>query len=143
MGDKVFWVALTIALAAGEAATAGLTVIWFAIGALGALAAAFLGCELWVQLVVFVAASALSLALLRPVAARHFFTQRSPTNADRVIGREAQVTEEINNVAGQGQVVIMGQTWTARSQMNVIIPAGARVKVLRIEGVKVFVEKIA
>jgi len=40
MGDKIFWVALTIALSAGEAATAGLTVIWFAIGALAGLAAA-------------------------------------------------------------------------------------------------------
>lgn len=142
MGGKVFWLALTIALAAGEAATAGLTVIWFAIGALGGLAAAFLGCELWVQLVAFVVLSGLSLALLRPVAAKHFSIQRSPTNADRVIGREAQVTQEINNTAGQGQVVIMGQTWTARSQLGVVIPAGVTVKVLRIEGVKVFVEAI-
>lgn len=140
MGDKIFWVVLTIALAAGEAATAGLTVIWFAVGALAGLAAAFLDFELWVQLVAFVVLSGLSLALLRPVAARRFFIQRSPTNADRVIGREAQVTQEINNVAGEGQVLVMGQTWTARSQLGVVIPAGTKVKVLRIEGVKVFVE---
>ena len=142
MGDKIFWVALTIALSAGEAATAGLTVIWFAIGALAGLAAAFLGFEIWVQLVVFVAVSGLSLALLRPVTAKHFFTPRSPTNADRVIGKEAQVTQEINNEAGQGQVLILGQTWTARSQLGVVIPAGVMVRVLRIEGVKVFVEAV-
>ena len=117
MGDKIFWVALTIALSAGEAATAGLTVIWFAV-------------------------SGLSLALLRPVTAKHFFTPRSPTNADRVIGKEAQVTQEINNEAGQGQVLVLGQTWTARSQLGVVIPAGVMVRVLRIEGVKVFVEAV-
>ena len=42
MGDKIFWVALTIALSAGEAATAGLTVLWIAIWAPASLGAAIL-----------------------------------------------------------------------------------------------------
>ena len=142
MGETVFWVALTIAMAVGEATTAGLTCIWFALGAVGGLLVALLGGALWVQLIVFVVISALALALVRPMAAKHFFAKRAPTNADRVIGREAQVTQEINNASASGQVVVLGQVWSARSQHGVVIPAGTQVKVLRIEGVKVFVEAI-
>ena len=125
MGFKVFWLAAVIALCAGEAATVGLVCIWFAAGALGAFLAACVGAPLWTQ---------------RPVTAKHFFTRRSPTNADRVIGQTATVTETVDNEAGTGQVNVLGQVWTARSQLDVVIPAGAQVKVHRIEGVKVFVE---
>ena len=85
--------------------------------------------------------SGLSLALLRPLAKRFLTPGYSATNADRVIGQEAVVTLEINNLLGQGQVKIAGQSWTARSQDEEIISAGETVKVLRIEGVKVFVAR--
>ena len=49
-----------------------------------------------------------------------------------------------SNRAGwsSGQVNVSGQIWSARSQHDVAIPAGAEVRVLRIEGVKVFVEAV-
>ena len=65
-----------------------------------------------------------------------------PTNADRVIGAEARVTEGIDNIQGKGAVSIGGIIWTARSDSDEVIPAGSLVRVLRIEGVKVFVELI-
>ena len=86
--------------------------------------------------------SLLCLAAVRPLAKQLLNSRVEPTNADRVIGKEAQVTQEINNEAGQGQVLVLGQTWTARSQLGVVIPAGVMVRVLRIEGVKVFVEAL-
>ena len=64
------------------------------------------------------------------------------TNADRVIGKTAIVIQDIDNIEGKGQVNISGQIWSARSQQAVVIPAGTEVKVLRIEGVKVFVETL-
>ena len=142
MQPTTFWVLAAIALAIGEGLTVGLTFIWFAVGALGALLIAFLGGPLWLQLVAFLLLSAVALALVRPVAGQFFQPKRSPTNADRVIGKTGQVIQEINNAAGQGQAVVLGQTWSARSQMDVVIPVGASVKVLRIEGVKVFVETV-
>ena len=80
--------------------------------------------------------------LVRPLASQFLKTSHSPTNADRVIGQMAVVTEAIDNVEGKGQVNIAGQVWSARSQHNVVIPAGAQVRILRIEGVKVYVEAI-
>lgn len=142
MGFKVFWLAAVIALCAGEAATVGLVCIWFAAGALGAFLAACAGVQFWLQLIVFAVVSTAALALIRPAAARHIKPRRSPTNADRVIGQTATVTETVDNEAGTGQVSVLGQVWTARSEMDVVIPAGTQAKVRRIEGVKVFVEAL-
>lgn len=139
MTMKIAWLALLILFSVGEAVTVGLTSVWFAVGALGALLCALFGGNLWLQLGVFLALSGLALALVRPLAKRFLTPGYSATNADRVIGQEAVVTQTIHNLHGQGQVNIAGQTWTARSQDDAVIPEGALVRVLRIEGVKVFV----
>ena len=135
-----FWLIAFIALVASEAATAGLVCIWFAAGAVGGFLVAILGGPFWFQLIVFAAVSALTLAAVRPAAYRFFHPRRSPTNADRVVDQTASVTETIDNEAGTGQVNVLGQTWSARSQLGVVIPAGSQVRVQRIEGVKVYVE---
>lgn len=140
---KIVWLVLFIAFAACEAATVGLTSIWFAAGALMALIAALLGGPLWIQLTLFLAVSLLCLAAVRPLAKKHLNSHVEATNADRVIGAEAQVTEDIDNIHGKGAVIIRGMTWSARSQDGSSISAGTMVKVLRIEGVKVFVEPVA
>ncbi|MBQ3135461.1 MAG: helix-turn-helix domain-containing protein [Oscillospiraceae bacterium] len=139
MTMKIAWLALLILFSVGEAVTVGLTSIWFAVGALGALLCALTGGSLWLQLGVFLALSGLSLALARPMAKKFLTPGYSATNADRVIGQEAVVTQTIDNLHGQGQVNIAGQAWTARSQDDAVIPEGSLVRVLRIEGVKVFV----
>ncbi|MBD5097960.1 MAG: NfeD family protein [Clostridiales bacterium] len=141
--QKIVWLALLLLFAVSEAVTVGLTSIWFAAGALVALIAALLGGPLWIQITLFLAVSLLCLAAVRPLAKRHLNDRVEPTNADRVIGEEAQVTEDIDNIHGKGAVIIRGMTWSARSENDSIIAAGARVRVLRIEGVKVFVEPIA
>ena len=87
--------------------------------------------------------SLLCLAAVRPLAKKHLNSRVEPTNADRVIGAEAQVTEDIDNIHGKGAVVIRGMAWSARSHDGRPIPADTMVRVLRIEGVKVFVEPIS
>ena len=63
------------------------------------------------------------------------------TNADSNIGKEAVVTEHIDNLQGSGAVRISGVEWSARSADGSEIEKGAVVRVLRIEGVKVCVER--
>ena len=137
---QIMWLVLLIVFAASEAITVGLTSIWFAAGALAALVAALLGGAVWIQITLFLAVSLLCLAAVRPLAKRHLNSKVEPTNADRVIGAQAQVTEDIDNIRGRGAVIIRGMAWSARSQDGSAIPAGTMVRVLRIEGVKVFVE---
>ena len=140
---QIMWLVLLVVFAASEAATVGLTSIWFAAGSLAALIAALLGGPLWVQITLFLAVSLLCLVAARPLAKRHLNSKVEPTNADRVIGETAQVIEDVDNIHGKGAVVIRGMTWSARSQDGGPITTGTMVRVLRIEGVKVFVEPIA
>lgn len=138
----IVWLILLLAFAALEGITVGLTSIWFAAGALAALIAALLHGPLWLQIALFLAVSILCLLAVRPLARKYVNTQVQPTNADRVIGAEARVTEDIDNIQGKGAVSVGGVIWTARSDSDGVIPAGSLVRVLRIEGVKVFVELI-
>ncbi len=138
---QIVWLALLIIFAVAEAATVGLTSVWFAIGSLGALVCALAGGNIWLQLGIFIVLSLVCLVALRPLAKKYLNTRVEPTNADRVIGQEARVTQDIDNIQGTGAVTIGGVTWTARSEHDTPIPAGAMVRVLRIEGVKVMVEK--
>ena len=140
--QKIIWLVLLLLFAGAEALTVGLTSIWFAAGALCALIAALLGGPLWVQIALFLAVSALCMLAVRPLARRHLNNKVEPTNADRVIGEQAQVIENIDNIHGKGAVVIRGVAWTARSEDGSPLPCGTLVRVLRIEGVKVFVERL-
>ena len=142
MIPSAVWLILLVVLVAGEAITVGLTFIWFAVGAMGGLLVAVLGGAVWLQIVVFLLLSALTLILVRPAAAKLLTPGILPTNADRVLSQIALVTEEIDNIAETGQVKLFGQTWTARSEKGEVIPAQSRVRILRIEGVKVFVKPI-
>lgn len=137
---SIVWLALMVLLLILEAATAGLTSIWFALGALAALIASFFGGALWLQLVWFFAVSLLTLWLTRPLALKYLNNRRVATNADRVIGAEAVVTEDIDNIAGSGAVHVDGHEWTARSGSGANIAKGAVVRVERIEGVKLIVD---
>ena len=138
----IFWLAAFIVFAIGEAVTVGLVSVWFAVGALAAMFATAFGAGLWLQIAVFLGVSALALALFQPLSSKFLKPRISATNADRVIGSQALVTETIDNAQAQGQVRVKGQVWSARSDQDVVIPAGRDVKVLRIEGVKVIVETL-
>ena len=142
MPMKLLWLILLIVFGVGEAATVGLTSAWFALGSLAALICTMLGGNVWLQVLVFIVVSAASLALIRPLAKKYLAPNYAATNADRVIGQTAVVLQEIDNLKGQGQVTIAGQTWTARSDSGAVLAQGATVRVLRIEGVKVFVAPI-
>ena len=81
--------------------------------------------------------------LLGTLASKRLQPGRTPTNADRLVGKAGRVIQNIDNAAGTGQVSVAGQVWAARSEYDVVIPAGTQVEVLRIEGVKVFVKTVS
>ena len=136
-----FWLGAFVLSGVVEAATAGLTSIWFAAGALVALIATALGAQVWLQVTIFILASAAAIAATRPLVRRFGKRRKVATNADRVLGRTARVTEEINNLIPTGAVYVDGKTWTARSAGGGPIPSGALVTVLAMEGVKLIVRE--
>ena len=142
--DYMIWVWLAAAVVFGvvEALTAGLVSIWFVAGSAVALIGAFLGAGLGVQTALFVVVSAAALAVTRPLVRRYTAGKAVPTNLDRVLGDSGKVTETIDNENSTGAVYVDGKTWTARSDDGTVIPAGAVVEILRMEGVKLFVKKM-
>lgn len=136
---SIVWVVIMVVFLVVEAATAGLTCIWFAIGALAALIAALFGAPIWLQLVWFFVVSVVTLYFTRPLVLKYVNSRSQPTNADMVIGKEALVTEAIDNVESAGAVAVGGKVWTARSENGEPIEVGSIVTVLRIEGVKLIV----
>jgi membrane protein implicated in regulation of membrane protease activity len=136
----VLWIAAIVVLVIIEAATVGLTTIWFAVGALAALIAALCGAAIWLQVVWFLAVSIATLIFTRPLVKKYVDTLVQPTNADMAIGMEGYVTEDVDNVRAQGAVSVGGKLWTARSESGEPIPAGTLIRGVRIEGVKLFVE---
>ena len=133
------WFALTVILLIAEAATVTVISLWFAAGALAAMVTALLGAGLWVQAVVFVLVSAAALTALRPLVRKHLTPKLTATNIDSVIGSVGIVTGTIDNLNATGQVKLNGMEWTARSTSGESLEVGTKVRVDKIEGVKVFV----
>ena len=143
MNDMIWlWLGAVVLFGVVEAVTAGLVSIWFVAGSAAALIGALLGAGLGVQVALFAAVSAAALAVTRPLVRRYTAGKAVPTNADRVLGDSGKVTETIDNENSTGAVYVDGKTWTARSADGSVIPEGAVVEIMRMEGVKLFVRKI-
>lgn len=143
MGATIFWLAAMIVFGVVEAITVGLASIWFAIGALAAFAVSFAVQNIWVQITVFVLVSVLSMVAMRPLAKKYLTPKLVATNADRILGREGVVLEEIDNLRAKGRISVAGAEWAARNEEDVLVPVGTTVSILRIEGVKVYIRPLA
>ena len=140
MNPVYVWLAALAAFIVIEIATMGLTTIWFAGGALIALVLALLNTSFYVQLGAFLVISIVLLVCTRPLAVKFFNGKREKTNVDSMIGKQAIVVAEIDNLREEGQVMLNGMEWSAKTyEEGCIIPAGAVVEVKEIRGVKLIV----
>jgi membrane protein implicated in regulation of membrane protease activity len=143
MSGWVLWVVAAGVFGVGEMLTTSFFLAPFAIGAgLAAIAEAASAGEL-VAWVVFVLASLLSLAVLRPIARAHMHTPpHIRTGSAALVGNDATVLERIVNAEGVGCVKIGGEVWTARSyDEDQVIEAGTRVQVVEIKGATALVSE--
>lgn len=137
---SICWLVVFILLILIELATMGLTTIWFAGGAVAGFVASMLGVNVVIQAAAFFAVSILLLFFTRPFAVRYINSNKTKTNVDGLIGQEALVLEEINNIRETGCARLEGKEWTARSMNDTVIPKDTVVTVERIEGVKLIVK---
>ena len=135
----IIWLILTVVFLITEAATVTVVSLWFAAGSLTAMAIALMGGAVWLQAVAFLTVSAIALTALRPLVRKYLTPRITATNIDSVIGSIGIVTTAIDNITASGQVKLNGMEWSARSTSGAPIAQGTRVRVDRIEGVKVFV----
>lgn len=140
--DKLIfiWLILLIAFIVIEAATVNLTTIWFAGGALVALILSLFGVSVFWQVAIFLVVTALLLIFTKPIVQRHFNNNLTATNIQAMMGKQAIVTETIDNVYETGAVQVDGLTWTARSVDQQTIAQGAIVEVMDVKGVTLYVK---
>jgi membrane protein implicated in regulation of membrane protease activity len=130
----IIWLVAAVVLGVAEIFT-----LTAALGLLGGAAlitsgAAAIGLPVPLQFVVFAVASAAGIVLLRPVARRHLTAPPSRAfGVDALVGRPGYVVEEVTG--RNGRIRIGGEEWSARTfDDSLVIPAGARVDVLQIDG---------
>ena len=142
--DTWRWIFLVVGVVftVGEIAVAGsFFLLPFAVGALAAAIAAFLGLAVAVDWLVFVVVSASSSAVLWPLRRRlDSRTPRQAIGANRWVGREAFVLRDIPGVPGEtGLVRLDREEWRAESQIGVPIRTGSTVLVSRVDGTRLVV----
>jgi membrane protein implicated in regulation of membrane protease activity len=132
--EWVWWMVAAGVLAVGEIFSMSFFLGPVAVAALLASIVSLVGGGLAASWIVFIAASAASLAVLRPIAKRHLQTPaRIRTGTAALVGGPATVLERVDS--NGGQVKIGGETWSARSyDEDDTFEPGARVSVMKIDG---------
>ncbi len=126
----------------GEIATVGFLIFWFGIGSLFAMIASFFTDNVIIQTTIFVISSTILIFATKPFVKKFVDVKKTNTNAFSIIGKNALVIKEINPIQSQGQIKINGETWSAESDNNEVIPEGSEVEILEIKGVKTIVKAI-
>lgn len=140
---EIFWLVAFGVLLLIEILTLGLTTIWFAAGALAAFLMAVLSLPLVVQVIVFFAVSIVLLIFTRPIMTKHLNAKTTKTNAESLVGEKARVLIPVSNLKSEGQVMVGGMEWTARSTKDeVTFQKDEMVRIAGISGVKLIVEKL-
>jgi membrane protein implicated in regulation of membrane protease activity len=128
------WLLIFLVLAVIEMLTLDLFFILMSAGALAAMIGYFAGAPPWLQIVIFCVVALAMIIFVRPLALRHLRSgpADSLSNVDRLIGHDAVVVEPVTGMAGL--VKIGGDTWTARTRNDAVLPTGEAVRVQAIEG---------
>lgn len=135
----IVWIVIAVFLAIIEAATMGITTIWFAAGALVAAFSAMFIDSLMAQIAIFLLVSVLLLVFTRPVVNKYFSKKTVKTNADALVGMTGVVVDTIGPIK-PGQVKVNGQMWTAIAGDDIIYK-DEEVIVKEISSVKLVVAK--
>ena len=135
------WLIAAFVFAVGEMATPGSFILLpFAIGAVLAALLAFLDVSVVVEWLVFVLASAATLAAFRPLSRRlDLQGSDSGVGSRRLVGQEAQVVTAIPGGGELGLVMVGREEWRAESTNGEPIPSGAHVRVADVRGTRVVV----
>lgn len=138
----LIWLIIMIIFLIAEAITVGLATIWFAAGALAAMAVCALGFGVFAQFVVFFIVSMALLIFTRPFALRYVNPNKIRTNYEDAVDKIVKITERVDNINGTGTAVLNGQEWTVRTRADdEILEPGDLATVVEVIGVKLIVVK--
>ncbi len=136
------WIIVFAVMIIWEIVSLGLTSIWFCGGAIAAAIAGFMGANIYIQIVLFIAVSTVLLLAIRPIAKKKLITTAAPTNIDRNIGKKVKILETVDPAEGTGLIKIGDVEWKAVSESGKTIAKDSFAEIVSIEGTKVYVREV-
>ena len=145
--EPLYWLIIGILLSAFEIITPGFVIICFGVSALIVSLLAFLGVSnLTVQVIIFSVLSLLFTVLSRTIFKKYLMknsnSNKIQSSLEKLIGSHGVVIESINNDNSTGRVMVNSENWAARSVDNSIIEKNSKIKVIKIDGIKLIVEQL-
>ncbi|MDR1245216.1 MAG: NfeD family protein [Endomicrobium sp.] len=136
----VIWLTIAVVLVICEIATSSVFFcLCLSIGSVFAAGASYLFNSNWIEIMVFIIVSILSLYFVRPFFKKMIKKSKTiESNVDALIGAEAIVTSKITPFS-PGFVKVFGEIWRAESIVEIL--EGETVKIKRINGTTLTVEK--
>lgn len=135
------WLVISLFFFILEIATTGFLIFWFGVGGLVATLCSLFVKNIVLQTLIFIVTSTLLTIFTKPLVDKYVkTTNTTKTNAYSVEGKVGKVTKDIEPIEGRGQVIIDGETWSAKSFDDSFIPKGTEIKVESLNGVKVIVK---
>jgi len=142
MSFVVMWLVLGVIFCTAEIFIPSFFIFWFGLGAFAASVFAFFT-GFVIQIVIFITVSAVLLIFTRPIVLKVLMRHDSPQkiNIDDIIGKRAIVIERIDALENTGKVKVNGEVWRAMTSDNSTVEIGNYVKILKVEGTLLKVEK--
>lgn len=137
----LLWIVACVSFTLLEAFTQQFVCIWFLSGSLVAMVASYFKASIETQCLLFIIVSLITLIAFRPVVKKVIKGEIIATNTDSNIGKMAIVTQDFDEIKGEGRVLVNDMDWAAKSLDDVVYKKGEKVIVERIEGVKCLVRK--
>lgn len=138
---SLIWLGVAVLLAILEASSPMLVCIWFCAGAVITFIASFFIDSLLIQIAIFTVASLVMLIALRPLMVKRTRTESGkevPMNSDAYVGRIATITQEATKTSS-GRAALGDTSWIAVSERGDRLPIGTQVRVVRVDGARLFV----
>ena len=129
----IIWVIIALLFGLVLIVSVDFAFVMFAGGALVAAVVAYFSDSLVAQIIVFCVVSTVLLFTVRPWANRKMAATAPERrmNAEALVSQRAEAITDVTDRAGR--VKLRGEVWSARTDAGVV-PAGAVVRVVRIEG---------
>jgi membrane protein implicated in regulation of membrane protease activity len=135
----IIWIIISVAALVIDIATSAFLFLWFTVGGIAAIIALIFGSNIAVQVITFIAVSAVSMALGYPLIRSTLkgTIKKTSTMEESYIGREITVDEDLVQTA---RAKIDGIYWTIKN-IGEPVKKGDKVKITGLEGNKLVVKK--
>lgn len=139
MTPLILWIIISVVALVVDIATSAFLFMWFTVGGIAAIIALIFGSSTAIQIIVFIAVSAISMAIGYPMIKKTLKSTvpRTNTMEESYIGREIIVDED---VVEKASVKVDGIYWTIKN-IGEPVKKGDSVRVTSIDGNKLIVKK--